>query len=90
MPGVKMFKRPEEGRVAEDFSSTILISYIWTKEANLGVLDGRGVQRKILDWELPSVRRHRAVDKGMRMVGSQGHEWKGSPGTAADGCRRPS
>ena len=67
MPGVKMFKRPEEEGVAEDFSSTILISYIWTKEANLGVLDGRGVQRKILDWELPSVHRHRAVERGVRV-----------------------
>ena len=32
--------------------------------ANLGVLDGR-VQRKILDWELPSVHMHRAVDRGV-------------------------
>ena len=39
-------------------------SYIGTIEANLGALDGRGVQRKILDWELPSVHRHRAVDRG--------------------------
>ena len=37
---------------------------MWAIEANLGVLDGRGVQRKILDWELPSVHRHRAVDRG--------------------------
>ena len=62
MPGVKMFKRPEEERVAEDFVF-FYDSYLWTKEANLGVLDGRGVQRKILDWELPSVHRHRAADR---------------------------
>ena len=64
MPGVKMFKKPEEEKVAEDFVF-FYDYYLWTKEANLGVLDGRGVQRKILDWELPSVHMHRAVDRGV-------------------------
>ena len=65
MPGVEMLDRMKKG-FAFDFFLLLYDSYLWTKEVNLGVLDGRDVQRKILDWELPSVHRHRAVDRGVR------------------------
>ena len=77
--GVKMFNRLEEERVAEDFFLFCDFYLLWIKKgSNLGVLDGRGVQRKILDWELPSVHRHRAVERRFKVrSGKERPTWNG-------------